>query len=187
MHVPWLSIFWSVLSWVLFCFCFFGIKGTSNVGSICWRPHQTCSYIFCWHKWSHWWRQQSKVWNAVNRVFLFQSSLICLMLYTLHQSPELFVNTLFSFCILKFFLLWLLLFDYVNIEKHCLEHLLWKFLIANAAFGWYLRNCLLLSWRYALCIDAPLSICCRTVAATNMNETSSRSHAIFSIVFTQRR
>lgn len=26
----------------------------------------------------------------------------------------------------------------------------------------------------------------RTVAATNMNETSSRSHAIFSIVFTQR-
>ncbi|XP_078380660.1 kinesin-like protein unc-104 isoform X2 [Oculina patagonica] len=27
----------------------------------------------------------------------------------------------------------------------------------------------------------------RTVAATNMNETSSRSHAIFSIVFTQRR
>lgn len=27
----------------------------------------------------------------------------------------------------------------------------------------------------------------RTVAATNMNETSSRSHAIFSIVFTQRK
>lgn len=28
---------------------------------------------------------------------------------------------------------------------------------------------------------------CRTVAATNMNETSSRSHAVFTIVFTQRR
>lgn len=27
----------------------------------------------------------------------------------------------------------------------------------------------------------------RTVAATNMNETSSRSHAVFTIVFTQRR
>jgi kinesin family protein 1 len=27
----------------------------------------------------------------------------------------------------------------------------------------------------------------RTVAATNMNETSSRSHAIFTIVFTQKR
>ena len=26
----------------------------------------------------------------------------------------------------------------------------------------------------------------RTVAATNMNETSSRSHAVFSIIFTQR-
>lgn len=26
----------------------------------------------------------------------------------------------------------------------------------------------------------------RTVAATNMNETSSRSHAVFTIVFTQR-
>ena len=28
---------------------------------------------------------------------------------------------------------------------------------------------------------------CRTVAATNMNETSSRSHAVFTIVLTQRR
>lgn len=28
---------------------------------------------------------------------------------------------------------------------------------------------------------------CRTVAATNMNETSSRSHAVFTIFFTQRR
>ena len=28
---------------------------------------------------------------------------------------------------------------------------------------------------------------CRTVAATNMNETSSRSHAVFTIVFTQHR
>lgn len=28
---------------------------------------------------------------------------------------------------------------------------------------------------------------CRTVAATNMNETSSRSHAVFTIVFTQKR
>lgn len=27
----------------------------------------------------------------------------------------------------------------------------------------------------------------RTVAATNMNETSSRSHAVFTIVFTQRK
>lgn len=34
----------------------------------------------------------------------------------------------------------------------------------------------------------PLPICPpRTVAATNMNETSSRSHAVFTIVFTQRR
>lgn len=27
----------------------------------------------------------------------------------------------------------------------------------------------------------------RTVAATNMNETSSRSHAVFTIIFSQRR
>ena len=27
----------------------------------------------------------------------------------------------------------------------------------------------------------------RTVAATNMNETSSRSHAVFTIIFTQRK
>lgn len=27
----------------------------------------------------------------------------------------------------------------------------------------------------------------RTVAATNMNETSSRSHAVFTIIFTQKR
>ena len=27
---------------------------------------------------------------------------------------------------------------------------------------------------------------CRTVAATNMNETSSRSHAVFTIIFTQK-
>lgn len=34
----------------------------------------------------------------------------------------------------------------------------------------------------------PLTVAlyCRTVAATNMNETSSRSHAVFTIVFTQR-
>lgn len=32
------------------------------------------------------------------------------------------------------------------------------------------------------------TIClCRTVAATNMNETSSRSHAVFNIIFTQKR
>lgn len=30
------------------------------------------------------------------------------------------------------------------------------------------------------------AFCSRTVAATNMNETSSRSHAVFTIVFTQR-
>lgn len=30
-------------------------------------------------------------------------------------------------------------------------------------------------------------ICCRTVAATNMNETSSRSHAVFTIFFTQQK
>lgn len=28
---------------------------------------------------------------------------------------------------------------------------------------------------------------CRTVAATNMNETSSRSHAVFTIFFTQQK
>uniref|UniRef100_K7FAY6 Kinesin family member 1C n=1 Tax=Pelodiscus sinensis TaxID=13735 RepID=K7FAY6_PELSI len=33
----------------------------------------------------------------------------------------------------------------------------------------------------------PLHLSPRTVAATNMNETSSRSHAVFTIVFTQRR
>lgn len=33
-----------------------------------------------------------------------------------------------------------------------------------------------------VCIPCP-----RTVAATNMNETSSRSHAVFNIIFTQRR
>ena len=27
----------------------------------------------------------------------------------------------------------------------------------------------------------------RTVAATNMNETSSRSHAVFTIIFTQHK
>ncbi|OWK04932.1 hypothetical protein Celaphus_00002835 [Cervus elaphus hippelaphus] len=27
----------------------------------------------------------------------------------------------------------------------------------------------------------------KTVAATNMNETSSRSHAVFNIIFTQKR
>ena len=27
----------------------------------------------------------------------------------------------------------------------------------------------------------------RTVAATNMNETSSRSHAVFTIIFTQKK
>lgn len=32
-----------------------------------------------------------------------------------------------------------------------------------------------------------LSVIRRTVAATNMNETSSRSHAVFTIVFTQRK
>lgn len=33
-----------------------------------------------------------------------------------------------------------------------------------------------------------LSYCpCSTVAATNMNETSSRSHAVFNIIFTQKR
>lgn len=32
-----------------------------------------------------------------------------------------------------------------------------------------------------------LHFSCRTVAATNMNETSSRSHAVFNIIFTQRR
>lgn len=32
-----------------------------------------------------------------------------------------------------------------------------------------------------------LIITFRTVAATNMNETSSRSHAVFTIFFTQRR
>lgn len=30
-------------------------------------------------------------------------------------------------------------------------------------------------------------IYCRTVAATNMNETSSRSHAVFTIFFSQQR
>lgn len=30
-------------------------------------------------------------------------------------------------------------------------------------------------------------IFCRTVAATNMNETSSRSHAVFNIIFTQKK
>lgn len=30
-------------------------------------------------------------------------------------------------------------------------------------------------------------IFCRTVAATNMNETSSRSHAVFTILFTQQK
>jgi hypothetical protein len=39
--------------------------------------------------------------------------------------------------------------------------------------------CNLVLWRY----DVPF----RTVAATNMNETSSRSHAVFTIFFTQQR
>lgn len=38
-----------------------------------------------------------------------------------------------------------------------------------------------------LFINASLVVSCRTVAATNMNETSSRSHAVFTIVFTQKR
>lgn len=36
-------------------------------------------------------------------------------------------------------------------------------------------------------IFSPYSSFCRTVAATNMNETSSRSHAVFNIIFTQKR
>lgn len=35
--------------------------------------------------------------------------------------------------------------------------------------------------------DPPQPVPHRTVAATNMNETSSRSHAVFTIVFSQRR
>lgn len=37
--------------------------------------------------------------------------------------------------------------------------------------------------------DENVSTVClyRTVAATNMNETSSRSHAVFNIIFTQKR
>lgn len=35
--------------------------------------------------------------------------------------------------------------------------------------------------------EGPPKLPCRTVAATNMNETSSRSHAVFTIVFSQRR
>lgn len=36
-------------------------------------------------------------------------------------------------------------------------------------------------------MELSLLFVCRTVAATNMNETSSRSHAVFTIVFTQKR
>lgn len=46
-------------------------------------------------------------------------------------------------------------------------------------------------WLFQLgdvCFPSALSsFPCRTVAATNMNETSSRSHAVFNIIFTQRR
>lgn len=40
-----------------------------------------------------------------------------------------------------------------------------------------------------LLFSKPVCICScfRTVAATNMNETSSRSHAVFTIVFTQKK
>lgn len=46
--------------------------------------------------------------------------------------------------------------------------------------------------RKVCCIHIVLYLCLyvltyRTVAATNMNETSSRSHAVFTIVFTQRK
>lgn len=41
-------------------------------------------------------------------------------------------------------------------------------------------------WPLAGCFQ-PVFSACRTVAATNMNETSSRSHAVFSIFFTQKR
>ncbi len=37
------------------------------------------------------------------------------------------------------------------------------------------------------CTHAAFSPSFRTVAATNMNETSSRSHAVFNIIFTQKK
>ena len=38
----------------------------------------------------------------------------------------------------------------------------------------------------ALFVHARPRVQARTVASTNMNETSSRSHAVFTMVFTQR-
>lgn len=116
---------------------------------------------------------------------LFVSVLINLFdVYTLHlHSPELFVNTLISFWIPKFFLYLIVV---------VLKNILWN--IRSKSF--YLLMLLLVDIFRTVCFyldrrcmhfDAPLFIFCRTVAATNMNETSSRSHAIFSIVFTQRR
>lgn len=54
---------------------------------------------------------------------------------------------------------------------------------------WMQTNYFSSRWKYPL-IDCLLMLNwlpCRTVAATNMNETSSRSHAVFTIVFTQKR
>lgn len=41
--------------------------------------------------------------------------------------------------------------------------------------------------RYRFVFPNYACMCYRTVAATNMNETSSRSHAVFTIVFTQKK
>lgn len=41
--------------------------------------------------------------------------------------------------------------------------------------------------RHDLCLSLSPHTHLRTVAATNMNETSSRSHAVFNIIFTQKR
>ena len=40
---------------------------------------------------------------------------------------------------------------------------------------------------WLLCAVSDRFAAVRTVAATNMNETSSRSHAVFTIIFTQRK
>ena len=50
-------------------------------------------------------------------------------------------------------------------------------------FSW-IWGCCWVSLNCAICVT---DVTDRTVAATNMNETSSRSHAVFTLIFTQRR
>ncbi len=68
--------------------------------------------------------------------------------------------------------------DVTNKVKKCKKILLHH--VISIVYNYTFVVCDTYATNFALCIR-------RTVAATNMNETSSRSHAVFTIVFTQRK